>query len=214
MKLALTLAATALLALPAAAQDDPDKKVEGGGTLPPGWSARLDRPTASIADVKFVPMGNGLHVTTGPWVILWKEADRVTGNYHVVATFVRTKAPPHPEAYGLFIAGNDLNGEGQSYTYLLVRGDGKVLVKKRTGATTSNIMQGWTDHEAAAKADAAGKATDKLEILVSGDKVTFSVNGKPVHSMDAPAGSLDGIAGLRINHNLDIHIDGFGVHKM
>jgi plastocyanin len=217
MRLALTLATSVLLAIPLAAQQekDPDAKVKGGGKFPPGWSVRLDKPDAGVDNVKFEPMGPGLHTTTGPAVILWRDENNVSGNYHVVATFAQTKAPTHPEAYGLFIAGKDLNGEGQAYTYFLVRGNGMFLIKKRTGATTANVTEGWKASDAVVKQDAtSGKASNKLEISVNGTKVTFSVNGKEVHSMEAPAGSLDGVAGLRVNHNLDVHIEGFGVHKM
>ena len=213
MRIMLTLAATALFALPASAQraSDPDRDVAGGGTLPAGWSARVDRDRP-FANVKFAPMGNGLHVTTGPAVILWRNADKAAGTQHIVATFTQVTSPQHPEAYGLFFAGNDLEGAGQSYVYFLVRKDGKFLIKKRQGAETANVTEGWTDNAAVVKEDANGKATNKLEIAVAADKVTFSVNGKVVHTM--AGGGTDGIAGLRINHNLDVHVDGFAVHKM
>jgi hypothetical protein len=32
--------------------------------------------------------------------------------------------------------------------------------------------------------------------------------------MDAPESAFKGIVGLRVNHNIDAHIDGFAVHKM
>lgn len=213
MRTGIVLAATLglALALPLSAQEaDPDRKVAGGGTLPAGWSARVDRDRP-MENVKFEAMGNGFHVTLGPAVIFWRNADRVTGAHHVVATFTQTKAPTHPEAYGLFFAGSDLSGAGQQYVYFLVRGDGKFLIKKRTGATTANVTEGWTDHAAVVKQDAAGKQTNRLEITVGPDKVSYAVNGKEVWS--TAGGSTDGIAGLRINHNLDVHIEGFGVHK-
>ncbi|HEX9165966.1 MAG TPA: hypothetical protein VF862_08655 [Gemmatimonadales bacterium] len=214
MTLRLALATLAVLTAPLAAQNpDPDKAVQGGGKLPAGWSARTDRD-AAMTNVKFETMGpTGLHVTTGPAVILWREADKGTGGFHTEASFTQTKAPEHAEAYGLFIAGKDLKGEGQAYTYFLVRQDGKFMVRSRTGATTANVVA-WTDNAAVVKADAAGKATNKLEIAVAKDKVTFSVNGKVVHTMPATAGAMDGIVGLRVNHNLDVHIEKFGVHKM
>jgi hypothetical protein len=214
MRLSLSLALLTLVAAPAAAQNpDPDKAVQGGGKLPAGWSARVDKD-AAMTNVKFETMGpTGLHVTTGPAVILWREADKGTGGFHTEATFTQTKAPEHAEAYGLFLGGNDLSGAGQAYTYFIVRQDGKFMIRSRTGATTANVMA-WTDHAAVVKADAAGKATNKLEILVGKDKVTFSVNGKEVHSMPAGAGATDGVVGLRVNHNLDVHIEKFGVHKM
>lgn len=195
------LAALTLLAGPLAAQ------------MPAGWSARVDRD-APMTGVKFETMGpTGLHVTTGPAVILWREADRAAGAFHVEATFTQTKAPEHAEAYGLFLAGKDLTGAGQAYTYFIVRQDGKFMIRTRTGATTANVVA-WTDHEAVVKKDDAGKATNRLEIVVGRDKVTFRANGKDVHSMPVAAGAMDGIAGLRVNHNLDVHIEKFGVHKM
>jgi hypothetical protein len=111
----------------------------------------------------------------------------------------------------MVFAGKDLAGEGQSYVYFLVRGDGKYLIRKRTGATTSDIVA-WTDSDAIQKADAAGKATNKLEIDASGAKVGFLVNGKTVHQM--AMADVAGIVGLRVNHFLDVQIEGFAVHKL
>jgi hypothetical protein len=60
--------------------------------------------------------------------------------------------------------------------------------------------------------------TENLSFLVAGDaatkKLKFSVNGKQVAELDAPGGSVAGIVGIRMNHNLDVHVDGFAVHKM
>ncbi len=216
------LALTTLIAVPLSAQgSDPDKKVAGGGTLPAGWSARGDKG-ATLENVKFVTMGPGLHVTTGPAVILWKETDAVKGPFHTLATFTQTKAPTHPEAYGIIVAGDDLKGAGQSYIYFLVRGDGKFTVRKRTGETVVNLTtggdtNGWVANEALAKQDATtGKATNKLEVdgKVDPSKVSFKVNGKSVLELPAASVNLDGAVGLRVNHNLDVHVDGFAVHKM
>ncbi|HSR15431.1 MAG TPA: hypothetical protein VLL51_06740, partial [Gemmatimonadales bacterium] len=198
MKMHIAVAALTLLAGPLGAQqrnNDPDQAVQGGGTLPAGWSARTDRD-APLTNVKFVTMGpTGLHVTTGPAVILWKDADKGTGGFHTEATFTQTKAPTHAEAYGIFVGGKDLKGAGQYYAYFVVRQDGKFLIRIRDGAGTKNVTEGWTDHAAVVKAGADGKATNRLEILVGKDKVTFSANGTEVYSMPAAAGSMDGIVG-------------------
>lgn len=176
--------------------------------LPAGWSARPDR--GEVSAVKFSEVGGGLHVAAGQAAIVYREADKVSGKFHTLATITQLKAPTHPEGYGMAFAGKDLGGEGQSYTYFLVRGDGKYLVKKRTGATTASVVD-WTDSDAIQKADAAGKTTNKLEIDASGAKVAFLVNGKKVYEMEAEP---TGIVGLRFNHGLDLHIDGFAVHKL
>src|SRR3989441_5124339 len=100
----------------ASAQDrDPDMKIAGGGTLPTGWHARTDK-NRPLADAKITTMGNGMHVTLGPAVILWRDRDKATGHYHVVATFTQTKNPRHPEADGLFIRGSHLADRSEEHT--------------------------------------------------------------------------------------------------
>lgn len=194
------------------AMADPDKAVTGGGTLPAGWSARTDRD-APMTNVKFAPMGSGFHVTLGPATVLYRAADQANGPFHTLATFTQTKAPMHPEAYGLFVGGQNLSAPTQQYTYFLVRGDGKYLIKRRDGANTS-VIKDWTDSPAVVKADSAGKATNMLEIDNKSDPstVTFKVNGQAVHSMPADA-TTKGIVGLRVNHNLDVHVSGFALHQ-
>jgi hypothetical protein len=207
----LVIAATlfgAASALPAqqTAQHDPDKGAVGGGRLPSGWVARLDRPNAKIEELKFVATGNGYHVTTGPSTILYSRDARATGEYAISATFTQTKAPMHPEGYGLFIQGSDLEGPGQSYAYFLVRGDGRAIVLHRAGSDVHRIME-WTEHPAVVKADSAGKATNALAIAIGADSVRFSVNGQPFAAISREHfGSADGAYGLRVNHNLDVDV--------
>ena len=50
-------------------------------------------------------------------------------------------------------------------------------------------------------------------VFLKQGKGQFLVNGKPVHTADAKTMDLDGIVGLRINHNLDVHVEGFDVHR-
>jgi hypothetical protein len=220
------LALTAVLSSPLLAQGnpaDPDKKVTGGGTVPAGWSYRLEDSTANIANVKFVTMGNGFHFTTGPAGIYWRDADVVPGSFHTIATFTQTKAPMHPEAFGVFVAGHDLKSANASYVYLIVRGDGMYSIRQggkagspSTNLTTGGNRNGWLANDAVVKQDSAGKATNVLEISgnATTKKLTFKVNGKTVQEIDAPAGMVGGIVGIRMNHNLDVHVDGFAVHKM
>jgi len=177
--------------------------------LPAGWSARADR--GDVSAVKFAAMGPGFHISPGDAAILYRDADKVDGKFHAVVTFTQTKAPQHPEGYGVFFAGSDLAGAGQKYTYVLIRGDGMYLVKKRDGTTTPSVVA-WTATDAIQKADSAGKATNKVEIDATGPKVAFKVNGKTVYEVDAA--DKAGLVGLRVNHGLDVHIAGFAVHKM
>lgn len=216
-------AAALTVALPAAAQaggmqkDDPDRPVAGGGTLPEGWAAYADKGQP-LTNVKFAKMGDGWHVTLGPAVIVYQNANTASGNYHAVASFTQTKPPAtgHAEGYGLFIGGKNLQSGTPTYTYFLVRQDGQFLVKQFSGAARpDDVTSGpWTAHDAVVKADANGKQTNELAIGIAGGKASFTVNGKEVFSTDASKIHTDGIVGLRVNHNLDVHVGGFAVHKM
>src|SRR5439155_1544199 len=82
------LSATALLsslALPLSAQgtdsaasrhhhDDADHAVEGGGTVPAGWTVRAD-DKGNPKNVKVVTMGKGLPRTLGPASIVYRAED-------------------------------------------------------------------------------------------------------------------------------------------
>lgn len=220
------LAAAALLALPAATaaaqpaqpamagmhHADPDKTANGGLKVP-GWSARFDRPAAKPEQVSFARMGKGLHVTAGPAAIYYDaQAAAPSGNYTVAAAFTQMKAPAHPEAYGLFAGGQNLQGDAPSYVYFLVRGDGKYMVKHRANATEVHTIVDWTASPAVKAAGADGKATNALEIRVMADSVRFVANGTRVAAVArSEAGAMAGAAGLRVNHNLDVHVDGYAV---
>ena len=199
---------------------DPDKVVAGGGVNVPGWTGRIDPQAAKagrkITEDKVISMGSGFHVTSGPAAIYWNPANTASGNYTVTGSFTQTKAPVHPEAYGLFIGGKDLEAPNQSYAYFVVRQDGKYLINHRANDSTVHKLVDWTANDAVKAADANGKATNKLSIVVGPDKVSYLANGVEVSSM--PRSQLDGmgqgtsgIAGVRVNHNLDVHIDGFAV---
>ena len=187
---------------------------------PKGWMVRSDHsmeasdPYAAGA-VKFVTMGGGFHATNPMAAIFWNPANTVAGDYTLKAKFTLVKAGGYNEYYGLIFGGGDLSAAGQSYTYFMVTDDGTYLIKRRTGASTQGVSQ-KTASDAVKKPDAAGKAVNELEVRVKGDKVDFVINGTVVTSMPktGPAGKTDGIYGIRVNHQLEVQIDGFGVSKM
>lgn len=206
----LLVALTALaLAAPLGAQQgtaaDPDNVVAGGGKFPSGWSARIDRDRPADNAV-FTTMGNGFHATLGPSGVFYNKDWTKKGNYKVSARFTQTKAPAHPEAYGIFIGGDDLSDPDQEYTYFVVRGTGQYYIATRKGAQVTAV-QPWTAHDAVAKQDAAGKQVNVLGAEVRGDDVIFTVNGTEVARRPKSQVSHEGIFGFRINHNLDVHID-------
>jgi hypothetical protein len=210
-----TLSLLALVAAPLAAQDasDPTHKV-AGGALPPGWEGRTDRPTDKITDAKFVAMGSGFHATSGPAAIYWNPKNVTTGPFTASTTVTQTKAPMHPEAYGIIFAGSNLDKADQSYAYFIVRGDGKFLVNHRAGDQVHKLIP-WTENAAIVKADANGKATNKLTVdATKADSIRFLANGTQVAALPVSQfGNGHGIVGLRVNHNLDVHVGDLTIAK-
>jgi hypothetical protein len=188
--------------------------LQPAAALPPGWTARPDEG-GEPSKIRFVAMEPGYHLTLGPATILYRTEDLAQGPFHTLATFHQMKKPRHPEGYGLFVGGKQLKGKGQTYTYFLVREDGAYLIKQRKGDSTSEVTKGWKPSRAIKKADAQGKATNLLEIDAKQDPKTvdFKVNGQSVYSAPADQMDLTGIVGLRVNHTLDVHIEGFAVHQ-
>jgi len=220
----MTAAAVFLLFVPTAtlaAQADPDKPVAGGGTLPAGWHVRTEpnRQTgqpASLDNLKFTSMGDGLHTTVGPAAIYWRDRDTISGTYHVVAKMNQMKNPAHPEAFGIFIGGKNLADSAQTYTYFLVRPiDGMYSIRRRASyMTRPTAVVEWTASDAVTKADSSGRATNELSIQVQGGKAKFMVNGKEVYTGDAANLDVNGVVGYRVNHNLDVHLGTLGIHKL
>jgi hypothetical protein len=189
------------------ADADPDRSTGGSG-VPAGYvgltdPARANRPQADIADAKYAASGGRWEVTTGPAHIVYAAKDSASGNYTASATFDQLEAPTHPEAFGIFVGGKDLDKPSQTYTYLIVRGTGDVAVKQRNGAQTKDIVA-WKAADAVPKQDASGKATYRLAVKVAGDSVHFLVNDKSIAAVKKGTVPTDGIAGLRINHNLHV----------
>ena len=188
----------------AAADSDPDINVSGG-SIPAGYAARTDRPDAPITGASYTASGAGWEVRTGPAHIVYAAKDTASGNYTVSATIEQLEKPTHPEAYGLIIGGRDLDQPTQAYTYFLVRGTGDLAVKVREGDQTRDVLK-WSPSADVPKEDGSGKATYALSASVTDDAVKFSVNGKQVASVSNAGLPTDGIAGLRINHNLHVQV--------
>ena len=182
---------------------------------PANWKVRPDRSLSALdpdaaGAIKFVTMGTGFHATNPQAAVYWSPANSATGAYTLQGAFTLMKPSGHTNYYGLVFGGRDLDGAQQKYTYFVVAQDGTWLVKRRDGSST-NELAGRMAHAAVKKPGAGGKSTNALEVRVGADKIDFAVNSVVVHSMPKAGVNTDGIYGIRINHLLEVHIDGFGV---
>lgn len=192
-----------------------------GAQAPDGLMVRVDRSTnASDPDntpeLKVMAMGKGFHVVGGPAGTFWNPKDVANGNYTVRATFNLMEPSNHTNYYGLIIGGSDLNGPNQSYTYFMVAQNGQFQIRDRTGEKASSIHpagRGGAPHDAIQRPGANGQSTNALEVRVGADTVSYVVNGTVVHTTPRSAVKTDGLVGVRVNHVLNVHVDGFSVTK-
>jgi hypothetical protein len=183
---------------------------------PQGWRERIDKSTnAQDPDgpgpVKFVTMGTGFHVTAPQAAVFWNPANTATGDYTLKGTFTLMKPSGHTNYYGLVFGGSDLEGPNQAYLYFMVAQDGTWLIKHRQGDATTHEVAPKTPSDAVKKPDATGKSVNALEVRVTESKIDYVVNGTVVHSTPKTGmtAKTDGIYGIRINHLLEVHVDGF-----
>ncbi len=201
MRKLLVAAAIAALVIPFAVQ------AQSGGATANGWEARLDRGTDASGVLNFRSMGDGVHAETSGRgaAIFWRPSNTHSGNYTISASFTQMEPSDHPNAYGLFFGGSDLSADNQRYTYFVIREGGEYLIKKRMGSQTPDVVS-WTSHSAVKDLDAKGRATNVLSVEVGSSRVRFLVNGMEVSSQPRSAVDIGGISGLRVNHQLNVHI--------
>src|SRR4030095_5251756 len=160
---------------------------------------------------KFTAMGAGYHAVTPQAAVFWNPANTVTGNYTLKGTFTQLKPSSHTNYFGLVFGGQNLENAMQNYLYFTVAQDGTWLIKRREGdVNTQKVGRG--SNAAVKQRDATGKSVNALEVRVLADKIDYVVNGTVVHSTPKTGmtANTNGIYGIRVNHALEVHIDGFG----
>ncbi len=227
---ALAAAAVALspLATTVQGQQEASRSVTGGGISIPGWTGKIDASAAkrgsTLNDAKLSKDGDALHVTTGPAVAYWNPSDKASGDYTVSATFREPKymsLNDHPHPYGVFIAGNDMGTDNQTYLYCAAYGNGNFIVRGFGPAAFQ--MNGREGAASPAVHKAAGKdqpVEQLIALSVKGNKVSCSINGTEVASytkaeLVAPGKlkSTDGVYGIRFAHNTEGLVTGLAVKK-
>ena len=185
---------------------------------PQGWKMRVDRSAAAsdpdaAGDIKFVTMGSGFHATNPRAAVYWNPANTVAGAYTLKGTFTLMKPSGHTNYYGLVFGGSGLEGPQQSYLYFVVAQNGTWLIKRRDGDATSTVS--GKAASAVKKPDASGKSTNALEVRVGANKIDFVVNGEVVQTepKSGATAKTDGIYGIRVNHLLEVQVDGLTVSK-
>ena len=219
----LAVAATMLVfgANTAHAQDA-SRAVEGGGISVPGWVGRIDpKETAAgekLSNARLAKEGDALRVTTGPAVAYWNPDNTASGNYTVRASFKEAQymnLNTHPHPYGIFIGGNDMGTDRQTYLYCAAYGNGTFIVRGFGPVPFQMNGRGATS-PAVNKAPGPGKSvTQEIALSVKGTHVECTINGtvvgtydKSVLVTDGKLKSTDGVYGIRFAHNTEALVTG------
>lgn len=197
------LGATVLLAAPAASLPAQDLE------RPDGWKVRFDQEGVTEADLEmWVEMPPGWHVTTGPAAIFWNPATTASGEFRVEMEVFLFDPGARREAFGLFFGGRDLEGDAQAYTYFLIRNGGQYIVKRREGRADPTIRP-WASHDAILSYSDRGDDSSVKNVLAvecGAETVRFLVNGEEVAALPRSEVRVDGVVGLRVNHELNLHV--------
>jgi len=183
---------------------------------PEGWKMRVDRSQSAQdpddrPDLTFVSKGKVLHVKGGPAGTFWDARNNAAGTYTLKATFNLNQPSSHTNYYGLVFGGAQLEGANQAYSYFVVAQDGSFLIRQRVGNDVKDVAR--APHQAVKRPDGTGRSTNTLEVRVTGDTVSYVVNGTIVHSLAKNAVTTDGIVGFRVNHQLDVAVEGFELQR-
>jgi hypothetical protein len=188
---------------------------------PEGLKVRIDRSTNAqdpddSPDIKVMTMGKGFHVVGGPAGTFWDPKNTVSGNYTIRATFNLQEPSNHTNYYGIVFGGADLEGPNQAYSYFIVAQNGQFQIRTRMGDKAMSVHpagRGGAAHQAIQVPGANKQSTNTLEVRVAGDTVSYVINGTVVHTTPRSEVRTDGIAGVRVNHMLNVHVAEFSVTK-
>jgi hypothetical protein len=124
----------------------------------------------------------------------------------------------HPHPYGIFIAGNDMGTDQQSYLYCAAYGNGTFIVR---GFGPAPFQMNGRSTASTAVNRAAGQGepvTQEIAVSVKDNKVQCAINGTVVATYDKSAlvvpgklKSTDGVYGIRFAHNTEAVVTGLSV---
>lgn len=207
------------------AQDRPDPGDPDNENLevPANWKVRLDHPGNEVtigsnpdeADIYYVNMVPGWHITTGPAAIFWHPASTAEGTYRAETVIHLFNPEGRNEAFGIFLGGTNLEGDEQVYSYFLLRNSGEYLIKNREGDETG-IIKNWSAAPSMKTYEDTSETSvkNKLGVEVGENEAVFFVNDQKVAAVSKNKLYTNGIVGLRINHRLNVHVGDLAVSDL
>ena len=184
-----------------------------GGTQ--GWIVVQDAPDSGDPP-RLSADGTSLDVLTGAAGIFYRQDATASGTYRLEADWVQFDPGGRNEGFGLIFGGSDLGSVERTYSYVLLRQDGSVLLKRRAGARTP-IVRDWFTHPAIrtweARAPGTDQITNRLVLEVRAHELLVWVNETEILRVPRDDLATEGVVGLRLNHGVHIRVDRFLMRK-
>ena len=183
---------------------------------PPGWKWVTDAEARIVTTLDlpagawlFGTMAPGWHITTRPAVTLFEPSYTARGRFAIESEAFLF--PREPGRIRVFVGGQELEGRGR-YGGVLIRRDGSAAVESME-AGRAGAVYAWTKTAAVVPGSGSGDpARNVLRVEAEAAEVTFLVNGQKVTAVPREGAMFDGVVGLRIGSDLNLHVMQLGSH--
>lgn len=183
---------------------------------PAGWKWVTDQPVEIVTKLDpakgtwlFGTMAPGWHITTQPGVTLFEPTYTARGRF-ALESEIFVFPGESADGFGIFAGGRDLESSG-SYVAFLIRRDGSAAIEL-VDKGQRKLHKPWAKAANVNPGNTAGDAIkNALRIDAEASKITFSVNGTRVDEIPRDGTQFDGIVGLRVGANLNLHVTNLDV---
>jgi hypothetical protein len=178
---------------------------------PAGWKWVTDADARLVSALDppegawlFGTMAPGWHITTRPGAIVFEPNHSTRGRFVVESESFLFPGTSNA-GFGVFVGGADLEGPSARYVAFLIRRDGSAAIEAvEAGKTTA--LSAWTRTSAAVAGKADGDVRNALRVEGEAAAVTFFVNGVKVAEVAREGSRFEGIVGLRVGADLNLHV--------
>jgi hypothetical protein len=177
---------------------------------PSGWKWVTDADARIVSTLDppegawlFGTMAPGWHITTRPGVILFDPSYSSRGRF-VVESESFLFPGTNSGGFGVFVGGSDLEGS-PNYVAFVIRRDGSAAIESvEAGRVT--VLHPWTKTSAIVAGSETGNVKNLLRVEAEASVVTFSVNGQKIAEIPRDGTRFDGLIGLRVGGDLNLHV--------
>ncbi len=183
------------------------------GVFPEGYRVRPDDAQASVSNTVFVAMAPGWHITTGPAAVLYSSSNTASGAFRLSSESYLFDPGARNEAYGVVLGARGLEGGQPSYVAFVIRRSGEFAVLRCEGGRTGALVP-WSASAAIVRFQGGSEGTtakNVLQVDAGADSVRFLVNDQRVAALARGRVAVDGVVGLRVGENVNLHVTSLDV---